>query len=71
LFGALLLTLLPTAFQPLALYKTFAAGSLLVASFLYLPQGIYGALVQVVNRLVRAPKARDEKRASKTSAETQ
>ena len=29
LFGALLLTLLPTMFQPLAIYKTFASGALL------------------------------------------
>jgi ABC-type branched-subunit amino acid transport system permease subunit len=68
MFGALVLTLLPTAFQPLAVYKTFAAGSLLVASFLYLPLGIYGALVQMANRLVRAPKARSENRASKNLA---
>ena len=53
LLGALLLTLLPTVFQPLAIYKTFAAGALLVASFLYLPQGIYGALIQIMTRLVR------------------
>lgn len=50
LFGALLLTLLPTIFQPLAVYKTFASGALLVVSFLYLPQGIYGALVQTAAR---------------------
>lgn len=50
LFGALLLTLLPTMFQPLAIYKTFASGALLVASFLYLPQGMYGAIVQLANR---------------------
>jgi branched-chain amino acid transport system permease protein len=55
LFGALLLTLLPTIFQPLAIYKTFASGVLLVASFLYLPQGLYGAIVQAVIRLVRPP----------------
>jgi branched-chain amino acid transport system permease protein len=53
LFGALLLTLLPTIFAPLAIYKTFASGALLVSSFLYLPQGIYGALIQIMTRLVR------------------
>jgi branched-chain amino acid transport system permease protein len=53
LFGALLLTMLPTIFAPLAIYKTFASGALLVASFLYLPQGIYGALVQMAVRLGR------------------
>ena len=51
LFGALLLTLLPVMFAPLAIYKTFASGALLVTSFLYLPQGIYGALIQVIARL--------------------
>jgi branched-chain amino acid transport system permease protein len=51
LFGALLLTLLPVIFAPLAIYKTFASGALLVASFLYLPQGIYGALIQMLTRL--------------------
>ena len=53
LFGALLLTLLPTIFAPLAIYKTFASGALLVSSFLYLPQGFYGALIQILTRLVR------------------
>jgi branched-chain amino acid transport system permease protein len=51
LFGAMLLTLLPVIFQPLAIYKTLASGTLLVASFLYLPQGLYGAFVQSITRL--------------------
>jgi branched-chain amino acid transport system permease protein len=51
LFGALLLTLLPVIFAPLAIYKTFASGALLVISFLHLPQGIYGALIQIITRL--------------------
>jgi branched-chain amino acid transport system permease protein len=67
LFGALLLTLLPTVFQPLAIYKTFASGALLVASFLYLPQGLYGAVVQLATRLVRSPRETKES-ASETSA---
>jgi len=67
LFGALLLTLLPTVFQPLAIYKTFASGALLVASFLYLPQGLYGAVVQLAIRLVRSPRDTKES-ASETSA---
>jgi len=67
LFGALLLTLLPTVFQPLAIYKTFASGALLVASFLYLPQGLYGAVVQLAIRLVGSPRATKES-ASETSA---
>jgi branched-chain amino acid transport system permease protein len=69
LFGASLLTLLPTVFQPLAIYKTFASGALLVASFLYLPQGLYGAVVQMAIRLARSPReALPEETASKTSA---
>jgi branched-chain amino acid transport system permease protein len=43
LLGVALLTLLPTVFQPLALYKTFAEGALLVACFLWLPEGLFGA----------------------------
>jgi branched-chain amino acid transport system permease protein len=64
LFGASLLTLLPTMFQPLAIYKTFASGALLVASFLYLPQGLYGAVVQIAIRLSRPSR----KTPSETSA---
>jgi branched-chain amino acid transport system permease protein len=58
LFGALLLTLLPVIFAPLAIYKTFASGALLVSSFLYLPQGIYGALIQIMTRLARSRDAK-------------
>jgi branched-chain amino acid transport system permease protein len=47
----LLITLLPTTFQPLALYKTLVTGLLLVGSFLYLPQGLYGALAEALARL--------------------
>jgi branched-chain amino acid transport system permease protein len=54
LFGALLLTLLPVIFAPLAIYKTFASGALLVISFLHLPQGIYGALIEIITRLGRS-----------------
>lgn len=46
LFGATLLTLMPTIFQPLAQWKTFASGTLLVMSFLYLPEGIWGSLAR-------------------------
>lgn len=46
LFGAALLTLLPTIFQPLAQWKTFASGALLVLSFLYLPEGLFGILAR-------------------------
>jgi branched-chain amino acid transport system permease protein len=42
LFGTFLLTLLPTIFQPFALYKTLVEGGLLVIVFLYLPEGFLG-----------------------------
>jgi branched-chain amino acid transport system permease protein len=51
LFGVALLTLLPTIFQPLALYKTLAEGALLVLVVRYLPGGIFGTLAQ---RLLRS-----------------
>jgi branched-chain amino acid transport system permease protein len=43
-FGVALLTLLPQIFQPLAIYKTLAAGALLVLTVRYLPGGIFGTL---------------------------
>ncbi len=50
LLGSALLTVLPTAFQPLALYKTLASGVLLAGCSLYLPQGMFGALTRVLRR---------------------
>ena len=44
LFGALVITLLPTLVQSLAIYKTAVEGALLVATFLLLPEGIFGRL---------------------------
>jgi branched-chain amino acid transport system permease protein len=67
LFGALLLTMLPTIFAPLAIYKTFASGALLVGSFLYLSQGLYGALVQMLSRFTRDD-ASEETRTAKSQA---
>jgi branched-chain amino acid transport system permease protein len=52
-FGSILMTLLPTLFQPLAIYKTFFSGTLLIVCFLYLPQGIYGSIVHALNRAAR------------------
>ena len=43
-FGVALLTLIPTMFQPLAIYKTLAEGVLLVLTVRYLPGGIFGTL---------------------------
>lgn len=51
LTGVALLTLLPTIFQPLALYKTFAEGLLLVLAFRYLPEGMYGTFIAWLSRL--------------------
>ena len=44
LLGAGLLTILPTVFQPLAIYKTLASGALLAGCSLYLPQGLFGLI---------------------------
>ena len=44
LFGSLVLTLLPTLIQDLAMFKTAAEGALLVATFLFMPEGLYGRL---------------------------
>ena len=49
-FGVALLTLIPTIFQPLAIYKTLAEGALLVLVVRYLPGGIFGS---VAARLAR------------------
>jgi branched-chain amino acid transport system permease protein len=46
--GSVILTLLPTIFQPLAIYKTFASGLLLVLCFLFLPQGLFGLLARAL-----------------------
>jgi len=48
ILGVALLTLLPTLFQGLALYKTFAEGALLVLCFLWLRDGMFGALAALV-----------------------
>jgi branched-chain amino acid transport system permease protein len=42
LIGAAIITLLPTIFQPLAVYKTLAEGAILVIVFRYLPEGLTG-----------------------------
>ena len=56
LFGAAILTLLPTIFQPLAVFKTFATGALLVLAVRYLPGGVFGASIDRLRRftIVRA-----------------
>jgi branched-chain amino acid transport system permease protein len=54
LFGTFLLTLLPTVFQPFALYKTMVEGALLIAIFMYLPEGMLGRIAVLLSpRLAR------------------
>jgi branched-chain amino acid transport system permease protein len=50
LAGSALLTLLPIAFQPIALYKTLVEGAVLVLAFQYLPDGIVGGVWRLVGR---------------------
>jgi branched-chain amino acid transport system permease protein len=52
ILGTALLTMLPTIFQPFALYKTFAEGLLLVVAFMFLPEGIFGWVAVRLRRLV-------------------
>ena len=52
----MLLTTLPTIFQPLALFKTLVSGALLVLCFLYLPEGIFGVIARWLDRLSGRPK---------------
>jgi len=52
-FGVALLTLIPTIFQPLAVYKTLAEGALLVLTVRYLPGGIFGTLASAAARVMR------------------
>jgi len=53
LLGVALLTLLPTMFQPFALYKTFAEGLLLVLCFLWLPEGMFGSVAVWLVRILK------------------
>jgi branched-chain amino acid transport system permease protein len=53
LLGVALLTLLPSIFQSFAIYKTFAEGALLVAAFLYMPEGMFGFAALGLRRLAR------------------
>jgi branched-chain amino acid transport system permease protein len=51
IIGVALLTVLPTLFQPLVLYKTAAEGALLLLTFRYLPGGVLGGMVMLRDRL--------------------
>jgi branched-chain amino acid transport system permease protein len=57
LFGAVLLTLLPTTAQSLAEFKTMIEGALLVCVFRFLPEGLFGRLAIVLGRLSAVPDA--------------
>jgi branched-chain amino acid transport system permease protein len=50
LIGALLITLLPTIFQPLAAYKIMAEGLLLVLVFQFMPDGLLGTGMRTLSR---------------------
>lgn len=54
LFGAVILTLLPTLFAPLAQFKTLGTGLLLMVFSLYLPSGVFGLLTRAIRSLERA-----------------
>jgi branched-chain amino acid transport system permease protein len=58
--GAVLITLLPTLFQPLAAYKTLVEGAILVLAFQYLPEGLLGTAARRLSawRLGGLPRAR-------------
>jgi branched-chain amino acid transport system permease protein len=50
LFGAIFITMLPTLMQDLAMFKTAAEGALLIATFLAMPEGLFGGLALWLNR---------------------
>ena len=51
LFGSLVLTLLPTLVQDLAVFKTAVEGALLVIIFLFMPEGLFGRVVLWLNKI--------------------
>jgi ABC-type branched-subunit amino acid transport system permease subunit len=50
-FGSLALTLLPTLVQEFAIFKTAVEGAVLVAVFLLMPEGLFGRLALLLQRL--------------------
>lgn len=52
-FGSAVLTMLPIVFQPLAQFKIFFEGLLLILVFRYMPGGLYGVIVDTLLRLRR------------------
>jgi branched-chain amino acid transport system permease protein len=57
-FGSLVLTLLPTLVQDLAVYKTAVEGAILVVIVLLMPEGLFGRIALWLERV--APRARRE-----------
>ncbi len=51
-FGSLALTLLPTLVQELAVFKTAVEGAVLVAIFLFMPEGLFGRLALLFDRFL-------------------
>jgi branched-chain amino acid transport system permease protein len=52
IIGVAILTVLPTVFQPLVLYKTAAEGALLLLTFRYLPGGMLGGMALLIEKLL-------------------
>jgi branched-chain amino acid transport system permease protein len=50
-FGSLVLTLLPTLVQDLAVFKTAVEGAILVIIFLAMPEGLFGRLARWLDRI--------------------
>jgi branched-chain amino acid transport system permease protein len=50
-FGSLVLTLLPTLVQDLAILKTAVEGAVLVVIFLLMPEGLFGRLALLLDRM--------------------
>jgi len=50
-FGSLVLTLLPTLVQDLAVFKTAVEGAILVIMFLVMPEGLFGRIVVWLNKI--------------------
>jgi branched-chain amino acid transport system permease protein len=69
LIGVALLTYLPLESQSIANYSMLLTGVLLVLFLRYLPAGIWGGVLEVINRLVPGKKPQAEQAASPEVAE--
>lgn len=50
LFGSVALTVLPTLVQEFAIFKTAVEGAVLIAIFLFMPEGLFGRLSALLDR---------------------